>query len=245
MLHNDFNILLNVFAKKNASPAELKSAELTSATIREILLVEPALDLLFNKWKNTPFDMKKSELRSLNSYVKNKFYNILSLYYIFKKSLRIFFEGERYLLKIKGVKVNAKYEVDKLNKTITFSVVNLSDSYELFLDIARIQMKRMLYIVATRNHLKAKIKLHVIKRGHRCLGYCATENPTRIGFKWQMIFIPESVQEVLICHELAHLKHKNHGKLFWAHHEELLGRPVFEADKELVLMNNFTWLCNP
>ena len=60
-------------------------------------------------------------------------------------------------MKIKGVKVNAKYEVDKLNKTITFSVVNLSDSYELFLDIARIQMKRMLYIVATRNHLKAKI----------------------------------------------------------------------------------------
>lgn len=245
MLHNDFYSLLKLFSRKDATPAELKSAELVSPIIREALLAEPALLLLFNKWKNTPFDMKKSELRSLNSHVKKKFYNILSLFYIFKKSLKIYFEGDCYSLKIIGVKTNPKYEVDKINKVITFYVENISSSYELFLEIARIQTRNMIYTVATRNRLRGKIKLHIIKRGHRCLGYCSYENPIIIGLKWQIIFIPEQVQEVLICHELAHLKHRNHGKYFWAYHEELLGRSVFDADKELVLMDNFVWLCNP
>ncbi len=246
MSPEDFTSLLNMFRKKNCALADLRAAAARFPAAREVLAVEPALRLLFNKWEKTPYDVKASELKKLNLYVKNKFYNILSLYYIFKTRPAAYIEGGRYLPRISGATANPKYKIDTGQKTIDFAVTNLSDAYELFLEIARAQMKRMLYIVANRNGIKAKIRLHVIKRGHRCFGYCCSEYPVRIGFKWQMIFIPEPLQEVLICHELAHLKHMNHGENFWACHEKLLGGPVFEADKQMsAAMSNFVWLCNP
>ncbi|WP_456707993.1 M48 metallopeptidase family protein [Bradyrhizobium sp. USDA 4452] len=33
---------------------------------------------------------------------------------------------------------------------------------------------------------------------------------------WLLVFAPKTVLEYVIAHELAHLKHRSHGKAFWS-----------------------------
>ena len=37
-----------------------------------------------------------------------------------------------------------------------------------------------------------------------------------LNFHWRVLALPQDIQEYLVVHELAHLKHLNHGKEFWA-----------------------------
>lgn len=36
-----------------------------------------------------------------------------------------------------------------------------------------------------------------------------------LNFHWRVLALPQDIQEYLVVHELAHLKHPNHGKEFW------------------------------
>lgn len=51
-------------------------------------------------------------------------------------------------------------------------------------------------------------------------GSCNTKNS--ICFSWQLMLYPPSAIDYVIVHELAHIKHKNHGKAFYALIEEVL-----------------------
>jgi len=44
-------------------------------------------------------------------------------------------------------------------------------------------------------------------------GSCGPEGNIRIN--WQLIFAPRRVLEYVVVHELAHLKHRSHGRTFW------------------------------
>ena len=45
-------------------------------------------------------------------------------------------------------------------------------------------------------------------------GSCAPDGT--LAFCWRLIMAPEFVQEYVVAHEVAHLKHMNHGRNFWA-----------------------------
>lgn len=45
-------------------------------------------------------------------------------------------------------------------------------------------------------------------------GSCAPDRT--IAFSWRLVMAPEFVQDYVAAHEVAHLKHMNHGKRFWA-----------------------------
>lgn len=45
-------------------------------------------------------------------------------------------------------------------------------------------------------------------------GSCSVRGIVRLN--WRAVFLPKDVIDYLICHELAHLKHMNHSKNFWA-----------------------------
>jgi len=45
-------------------------------------------------------------------------------------------------------------------------------------------------------------------------GSCAADRS--IGFSWRLVMTPEFVQDYVVAHEVAHLRHLNHGKRFWA-----------------------------
>ncbi len=50
-------------------------------------------------------------------------------------------------------------------------------------------------------------------------GSCAPDGT--LAFCWRLICAPEFVQDYVVGHELAHLRHMNHGKQFWALAEAL------------------------
>jgi predicted metal-dependent hydrolase len=50
-------------------------------------------------------------------------------------------------------------------------------------------------------------------------GSCAPDGT--VAFCWRLILAPEFVQDYVVGHEVAHLKHMNHGKNFWALTEKL------------------------
>ena len=90
--------------------------------------------------------------------------------------------------------------------------------------------------------LKAKVKLHIIKYGHRCSAYCKHTYPVELAFKWQSILIAEEHQDYLIAHELAHLKIRNHRQKA----DFILGRDSKLADIAFSTeINKVFWLCNP
>ncbi len=45
-------------------------------------------------------------------------------------------------------------------------------------------------------------------------GSCAADGS--LAFSWRLMMAPEFVQDYVAAHEVAHLRHMNHGKSFWA-----------------------------
>ncbi len=45
-------------------------------------------------------------------------------------------------------------------------------------------------------------------------GSCATDGS--LAFSWRLVMAPGFVQDYVAAHEVAHLRHMNHGKRFWA-----------------------------
>jgi predicted metal-dependent hydrolase len=45
-------------------------------------------------------------------------------------------------------------------------------------------------------------------------GSCTADGT--VMFNWRLVMAPESVQHYVVVHELAHLRHMNHGSAFWA-----------------------------
>lgn len=50
-------------------------------------------------------------------------------------------------------------------------------------------------------------------------GCCTTRNTIRLS--WRLIFLDDAVASYVIAHELAHLEHFNHSKVFWKEVERL------------------------
>ena len=50
-------------------------------------------------------------------------------------------------------------------------------------------------------------------------GSCSSAK--HISFCWKVLLLPEELADYIVCHELAHLKHLDHSKNFWALTERL------------------------
>lgn len=61
-------------------------------------------------------------------------------------------------------------------------------------------------------------------------GSCSAKN--NISFSWRLMLYPEAAIDYVVVHELAHIKHKNHGKDFYAFIESVL--PDFKERKALL-----------
>jgi predicted metal-dependent hydrolase len=51
-------------------------------------------------------------------------------------------------------------------------------------------------------------------------GSCGPRGTVKID--WRLIFAPKTVLEYVVVHELAHLKHRSHGKKFWDYLEQIM-----------------------
>lgn len=56
-------------------------------------------------------------------------------------------------------------------------------------------------------------------------GSCAPDGT--VMFSWRLVMAPEDVQDYVVAHEIAHLRHMNHGPRFWELVEQLTPHRAF------------------
>ena len=61
----------------------------------------------------------------------------------------------------------------------------------------------------------------VFRRQKTRWGSCSGRN--NINLNINLVTLPEQLQDYVLLHELVHTKHKNHGKVFWAEMDRLIG----------------------
>lgn len=62
-------------------------------------------------------------------------------------------------------------------------------------------------------------------------GSCSSQN--NISLNINMVYLPRHLQDYLLLHELCHVRHKNHGKGFWALLDEYCEGKAKQYAKEL------------
>lgn len=74
--------------------------------------------------------------------------------------------------------------------------------------------RRILPVVAQKSALAGLQPLRVTMKDTRTRwGSCAPNGS--LAFSWRLVMAPHFVQDYVAAHEIAHLRHMNHGKRFW------------------------------
>ncbi len=66
---------------------------------------------------------------------------------------------------------------------------------------------------------RIKVKEIFVRVQKSRLGYCTHDD--RIMLNGRLLFAPSEIRDYVICHELAHTRHRNHSGKFWQYLEEL------------------------
>lgn len=100
--------------------------------------------------------------------------------------------------------------------------------------------RQKLTALAAEKALQAGTKMRAvrIKDTRTRWGSCAPDGT--LAFCWRLICAPKFVQDYVVAHEVAHLRHMNHGKHFWALTETLT--PHREAASDWLTSNGLELL---
>ena len=84
------------------------------------------------------------------------------------------------------------------------------------LDFLRAEARRRLTALVAEKTVAAGLTARriTIKDTRSRWGSCATDGA--LAFSWRLVLAPPSVQDYVAAHEVAHLRHMNHGPRFWA-----------------------------
>ena len=167
---------------------------------------------------NTPYFVDDSYILSLLDRKKNwisknllsntpEFDNIL-------KNGQAYYLGKIYRINIKKGSQNTII-INKNNLELTYNRENIKFKNIL----KKWYKKKCFYLLKDRINFFSK-KMNVECKGFfirsykRRLGSCDIKS--RISFNWKLIFLPINVIDYVVIHELCHIIHFNHSKLFWS-----------------------------
>jgi hypothetical protein len=84
-------------------------------------------------------------------------------------------------------------------------------------------------------HFSKKYDLPFRRAAFRCQktrwGSCSSRN--NISLNINIAFLPVHLQDYILLHELCHIRHKNHGKRFWAQLDKYVGGSAKLLQKEM------------
>ncbi len=89
------------------------------------------------------------------------------------------------------------------------------------LDFLRAEARRRLIVLVAEKaaRIEAVPRRLAVKDTRSRWGSCASDGS--LAFSWRLVMAPDFVQDYVAAHEVAHLRHMNHGKRFWALVERL------------------------
>ena len=84
------------------------------------------------------------------------------------------------------------------------------------LDLLRNEARRRLaeLAIAKAELIDRRPSRVVVKDTRTRWGSCARDGT--LSFSWRLVMAPQDVQDYVVAHEVAHLRHMNHGPRFWA-----------------------------
>ena len=149
---------------------------------------------------------------------------------VVKDGLSIPVEGILYEIVVKKSCFKIKFHEKQI--FIPSNISNIGKEVQSFLqEYCRSIMTPIL--LKKSNLIRQKIKKISFKDTKSRWGSCSSAGS--IMLNWRLIMAPPSVYNYVICHELAHLVHMNHGPLFWKLVQEL--SPNYSKDKEWLKKN--------
>lgn len=173
-----------------------------------------------------PFEFEKNNIKKIVHNKKewifskfNKFseYNYLIKEKEYKNNDLFLYLGKQYSLFIKNNNLKKSYIfINNENLVVETNIINDKEYIKNL--IKSWYIKNFKLYLFNRLELYSK-KLNVfynkvyIKNQQTKWGSCSQKN--NLNFNWNLIKAPEKVLDYVIIHELCHIKHKNHGSLFW------------------------------
>ena len=83
-------------------------------------------------------------------------------------------------------------------------------------DFFRAEARRCVSALVLAKAEAAQLRPHrvAVKDTHSRWGSCAASR--NLAFSWRLVMAPRFVQDYVVAHEVAHLRHMNHGPRFWS-----------------------------
>jgi len=135
---------------------------------------------------------------------------------------RIPYRGEEHAIEPAASRGPSPVWVDRTARTICVSGLR-EHAPRRMLDFLKREAKRILD--ARVNEFSARIgvraKRITVRDTASRWGSCSTARA--ISFSWRLVLAPPFVLDYVVAHEVAHLRHMNHGTRFWALVRELVG----------------------
>ena len=90
--------------------------------------------------------------------------------------------------------------------------------YELWRETARAQITAMVHRV--NSHYGFVFGRIAIRNQKSCWGSCTAKK--NLNFNYRLIFLPTELLQYVVVHELCHLQHLNHSRMFWQRVAEMV-----------------------
>lgn len=179
------------------------------------IIVTDDAELIIRAPIRTSFKYLKSLVNEKNSWIKAKLKEILSKP---KPKVKEFISGETFLYLGKSYKLiivdNVREDIE-LKDDQFLSVTKSPNIRDILIDWYRSEAwkrikERCNYYSETTGYKPLSIK---ITNAQKRWGSCSSRGT--INFNWRLIMAPLEVIDYVVVHELVHLEHRNHSKLFW------------------------------
>ena len=131
----------------------------------------------------------------------------------FSEGQRIRIFGKEFLMVKKTGKKSS------IKKTDYFTIIEIPGDFEFSKSVMKILTRELQPIVEKRvlvyndAYLQAMVRKVRLRDTTSRWGSCSRDGKINLNFR--LLFAPEEILDYVIVHELAHLKHKNHGAKFW------------------------------
>ena len=215
----------NTFSKKN-----LHANRITTFNCSHFKKSYPVLIKVTNRKKtisiriekeniliNTPCFVEDSYILDLlekkRNWINDKFEKINSKKNNFIEEGKVFYLGKKYKIQLKKgihnyiVVNNSNLEITNKGKDIKFKKI-LEDWYKRK---CLILLEERLFFFSKK--MKVEYKNFKIRSYKRRLGSC--DSRKCLSFNWKLILMPKEIIDYVVIHELCHILHFNHSKLFW------------------------------
>lgn len=129
------------------------------------------------------------------------------------------FANKKFIDEFVNSKVGWIYKSrEKMKKILqTKIVIDLQKEYELKQKALVIIEEKVKYYSNIMGVVPNKV---VIGNAKSYWGYCDAKH--NINFSWYLMLASERSVEYVVVHELAHIKHPNHSKMFWSEVEKFI-----------------------